>query len=109
MLIPHAVQIATKGILGVTIGTVSKGFLIRIEEYVPPIVEDREIPGSSGSWRRKDDAKKDKKCILVTVIAYGKTYKSEHCVNKNARIRIEDVHIVDDGEKIVSVEIRNVR
>lgn len=104
MLVPHATQIATKGFLGVTIGTVSKGFLIRIVEVaVPP-------KRTTGPARRgfREEEKEPQKEIKVTVFAYGKKWETTQVVSSNVKIGIEDVEVIDRGEGTIEVSIRNI-
>lgn len=103
-MIPHATQIATKGILGTTLGTSSKGFLIRIEEITT-------TTRTTGPAQRRDYEEKKKKdrTIQITIHAFGKKSVTTHVVSKGVKIGIEDVEIVDNGENIIGVTIRNLK
>ena len=106
MLIPHGVQLATKGFLGVTIGTTSKGYLIRVEEVTPTPTERTTGPGGRGF---REDKKKEDRLIKVTVYAYGKKWETEHAVAENVKVGIEDIEVVEKGEGIIEVAIKNLK
>ena len=102
---PHAVKMATAGRLGAVVGTASRGVVLRIciEEF--PIEEPRTTgPGRRG-FREEE---KKKKCVKITVFAYGKKYVSEHCVDENVKVSVNDIEVVDNGQNIIGVKIRNV-
>ncbi|RLA38960.1 MAG: hypothetical protein DRR06_19925, partial [Gammaproteobacteria bacterium] len=111
---PHAVGIATRGIATVgasTVGLTSKGYLVRIGESIyipptiPPIFPDIPTPHGGGGIPDLGEYKR----VVVTVFAYGEKYVTTHIVDKNAKLTIEDVEIVDNGTEIVEVTIRNLR
>lgn len=99
-LTPHGVQIATKGFLGVTIGTSSKGFIIRIEGH--------EVPDESIKGGPHPDPKSRMQCITITVEAYGQNYTHEECISLDRNIKISDLEIIDNGEEIISITISGV-
>lgn len=105
MFVPHGTQIATKGFLGVTIGTASKGYLIRIVEVVSP-VKRTTGPGRHGF---REEVKKEEKVVKVTVYAYGKKWETTHTVSTDIKIGIEDVEIVEMGDNVLSIVVRNTK
>jgi hypothetical protein len=110
---PHALGIATKGFATVgssVVGFTSKGWLVRIGEsiYIPPVVPDPNIPlpdGGGGGGGAMGEYKR----VVVTIFAYGEEFVTTHIVDKSTTVSIEDVDIVDNGERIIEVKIRNLR
>ena len=109
---PHALGIATRGTATVgssTIGLTSKGWLVRIGEsiYIPPIPPTPDIPSPAGGGGIP--ALEEWKRVVVTVFAYGEKFVTTHIVDKNAKISIEDVEIIERGEGIIEVKLRNLK
>ena len=100
-------KLATRGFLGAAIGIPTRGRVLRIciEEIpeIPPLVI-RVAGGGS-----KPYTKKKKKCLLITVEAYGKTYKKEECVYADRNVKIKDIDVIDDGEKIISIQVKGIK
>ena len=110
---PHALGIATRGVATVgssTIGLTSKGWLVRIGEsiYIPPTpTPPIDIPAPAGGGGIP--ALEEWKRVVVTVFAYGEKFVTTHIVDKNAKISIEDVEVIERGEGIVEVRLRNLK
>lgn len=106
----HATQIATKGVIGSTIGLSSKGYIIQIVEYIPPTPKQSGggSPGSTRRGRSKWNPPDDKKIVMITVTANGQEYKSRHVVNKTLKVSISDVEIKEEEDGILWVSIANI-
>jgi len=109
---PHAIGLVTKGVATVgssTIGLSSKGYLIRIGEftYIPPVepppTEFPSTPGGGGAPTVL------KKLVMITVYAYGEKFVTKHFVDEDIKISIDDVEVIDNGESIVEVTIKNLK
>jgi len=100
---PHAVKLATMGRLGATVGTATRGRVLRIciEEF--PVRTTG--PGRRGF--RKEEEKK--KCIRITVFAYGEKFVSEHCVEKDRIVKASDVEVRDIGNKKISIKLKGIK
>jgi hypothetical protein len=101
MNVPHGIQMATKGFLGVTIGTVSKGYLIRIVEVTPRTTG----PGRHGF---REDENKEQKVVKITVYAYGKKWETTHTVSTGIKIGIEDVEVSELDGDTIQITLRNL-
>ena len=107
---PHALGLVSHGILaGSTIGLVSKGYLVKIFEtiYIPPDDDKKRTTGPGMRGFRDEEDKKLKE-VTITVYAYGEKFVSTHIVDMNTKISIEDVEVIESGEGIVEVSIRNI-
>ena len=105
----HALGLATNGIISPsTIGVSSKGYLVKIGEavYIPSILPVRTTgPGMRGF---REEEKKKRKKITVTIYAYGKKHVTEHIIEQDVKVSIEDIEVIDTGECIMDVRIRNL-
>ena len=111
MLAPHGIQIATKGILAITLGTTSKGYLVRITETIPeiPVVPPTQGGPAKSGFRLEEEERKKRKIVYICVEAYGKKFLHEEVVFKDRKIDVGDIEITEIGneEIIITVDIDN--
>ena len=106
MKLLHATQIATKGIIGSTVGLSTKGHIVSIFEFVPPQPTPTHFPSIGGGGGSFGISKGKKKVIIVTVYAYGEKVTTRHVVNSKAKISISDIEITENENGPVTVSIR---
>ena len=104
---PHAVKIATIGRIASGLGVATQGiyYKICIEEF--PIETRTTGPGRRGF--REEQKKRKDKLIKITVWAYDKKWETEHVVSEDVRVSVSDIEVVEKGEGIIEVKLRNIK
>lgn len=113
----HALGLASKGVMaGHQIGLASKGWLVRIGEsiYIPPKIPDEEEKRTTGPGRRgfreeEEKKRKQQKLVKITVWAYDKKWETEHIVNRDVNISVGDVEVIEKGDGIIEIRLRNLK
>ncbi len=109
MKLLHATQIATKGVIGWTVGLSTKGYVVSVLEYTPPTPTTRpRTSGPANRGFRKEEPRQDK-VIKVTVMANGSKWETKHVVSKDVKVGIEDIEIIEAEDNMLNITIRNVK
>jgi len=104
---PHAINIATKGILSADAKILAvKGYIIGIRVREIPIIPEGGVDLTYGAPKYAKKRKK-KKVIRVTVLYAGEKYIEERLVDDTVQVKTEDVEINLSG-KTPKISIRNI-
>ncbi len=108
---PHAIGLVTKGVATVgtsILGLTTSGYLIRIGEFVYVPQEDTRRTTGPGRRGFREEEPEKHKLVKITIYAYGTKWETEHVVSKDLKLSVSDIEVVDNGEEIVEIKIRNL-
>jgi hypothetical protein len=102
---PHAVKMATMGRLGATVGTASRGSILRV-----CIVQQDDVRRTTGPGNRgfREEKKKQKK-IIVTVYCGEREYTETKYVPEFTRVTIDNIDVVEKDGDVVSVKLIDLK
>lgn len=104
---PHAINIATKGILSADAKILAvKGYIIGLTIREIPIIPEGGVDLTYGAPKYTEKRKK-KKVIRVTVIHSGEKYIEERLVDDTVKIKTDDIEINFSG-KTPKITIRTI-
>jgi len=104
---PHAINIATKGILSADAKVLAvKGYILGISVREIPIFQGGGVDLTYGAPKYAKKRKK-KKVIRVTVMYAGEKYIEERLVDDTIHVKADDVEVNLSG-KTPKITIRNI-
>lgn len=100
---PHGLKLASRGILGSSVGTATRGVIVRITIEEGPV----SAPGFGLGRRPKSSGhtQEERKKVKVTAYISGETFTKTVIVAKDVSVTTNDIDIIENEQGLVEIKI----